>query len=558
MAGRADNKGLTAQQKAFCNEYIKNGGNAQKAALDAGYSSNYAKNYSSHRGDGKGMLDKDGIRKYIEQRQKKIDKQKKHDIMSLAEIQARRSKIAMGEVEDSFGFKPDFSDQLKAMGDLEKALMIKEQEEEKERLKEEAKNAKEYHTDLDSIADCFHPVVRAMRTKKYREFVLCGGRGSTKSSCGTEMPFEIMMNNPQIHCLALRQVANTLRDSIYAQFQWSADKQAENPMFVRENWDFKLSPLEITYKPTGQKIYFRGADDPGKIKSIKVPFGHIGILIFEEYDQFIGPEPVRKIEQSAIRGGDDAWIIKMFNPPISLNNWANKYAAEPKESMFVHRSTYLDVPPEWLGKAFIEEAEHLKAVNNDAYRHEYLGEPIGLGTEIFKFLEIRDISDEEIEQQERIYQGQDWGWEPDPKAFIRLSYSHATETVMLIDELGGTCIRTKDMAQKIIDAGYDDYHISCGVDETEHINDFKDMGLSAGKAIVTPGSVKRTHEWLQCRKIVIDPRRTPRAYKEFSEYEHDVDANGDVIDGYPDRNNHWIDAVRYATSPLSMKRGEKA
>lgn len=543
---------LSQKQKDFADEWLKNGGNDYQAAIKAGYKEGYA------RSSAKKIRENKGVSEYIAQKQAKIEKEKGNDIMSLAEIQARRSAIAMGKIEDSLGFTPDFSDQLKAMGDLEKALNIKAEQEEKKRKAEEAKNAAPYHTDLDSIADTFHPVVRAMRNKTYREFVFAGGRGSTKSSCGTEIPFELMMNNPQIHAVALRQVANTLRDSIYAQFQWSADKQAENPMFVRDNWDFKLSPLEITYKPTGQKIYFRGADDPGKIKSIKVPFGYIGIVIFEELDQFGGEEPVRKIEQSAIRGGDDAWIIKMFNPPINKNNWANKYIEKPKESMLVHHSTYLDVPQEWLGKAFIEEAEHLKKVNLQAYEHEYMGKPIGLGIEIFPHLEIRTITDEEVEQQERIYQGQDWGWSPDPKAFIRVSYNHATETVMLLAELGGTCIRTKDMAQQIIDAGYDDYEVRCGVDEKEHINDFKDSGLVAREAIVTPGSVRRTMEWLQCRKIVIDPGRTPRAYKEFTEAEHDVDKNGEIIDGYPDRKNHWIDATRYATSPLSMRRGEKA
>lgn len=423
---------------------------------------------------------------------------------------------------------------------------------------EAARNAADYHTDLHDIADSFHPLIRAVREKKYREFVLDGGRGSTKSTTVFTLLFEIIKNNPQMHALVVRQVANTLRDSVYAQMQWSLEKQAENQLFDRDNWQFKVSPLEIIYKPTGQKIYFRGADDPGKIKSIKVPFGYIGVLIFEELDQFGGEEPVRKIEQSAIRGGDDAYIFKMFNPPISRNNWANKYVNTPKDTMLVHHSTYLDVPPEWLGRPFIEEAEHLKAVNPDAYAHEYLGEAVGMGTEIFPRVEIRTITDEEIKRQERIYQGQDWGWEPDPKAFIRLSYSHATETIMLLDELGGTCIRTRDMAQQIIGKGYNDFEIRCGVDEIEHINDFKDMGLMARRAIVTPGSVRRTHEWLQCRKIVIDPARTPRAYKEFTEYEHDVDKNGEVIDGYPDRNNHWIDAVRYATSPLSMKRGESA
>ncbi|MCM1327296.1 MAG: phage terminase large subunit [Bacteroidales bacterium] len=543
---------LTPKQKAFADNYIQNGGNAEKAAVEAGYSKNYARSYAYK------ILANVGISNYIAEKQAEIEKQNGHDIMTLTEIQERRSRIGKGLEVDSFGFAADFSSQLKAMSDLEKILLIKQEKEEKQRAAEEARNAAHYHTDLDIIADTFHPIVRSMRRKEYNEYCFVGGRGSAKSSCGTIIPYELMKNNPNVHAIALRQVKDTLRDSIYAQFQWSAEMQAENPMFDRENWEFKLSPLEITYKPTGQKIYFRGADDPGKIKSIKVPFGYIGIIVWEEFDQFLGEEPVRKIEQSVIRGGDFVWNIKIMNPPISIHNWANNYMNIPKQGKIVHKSTYKDLPPEWLGKAFLEEAEHLKEVNPAAYEHEYLGEPIGLGTEIFKFLEIRTITDDEVKVQEKIFQGQDWGWEPDPKAFIRCSYSHATEKIMLLDEMGGTCIRTKDMAQQIADKGYNDYTIYCGADEQEHITDFRDFGLPARQAFVGSGSVRRTFEWLQCRTIVIDPARTPRAYKEFTKYEHDLDKNGEVIDGYPDHDNHWIDALRYATSPLSMRRGNSA
>lgn len=541
---------LTQKQKRFCEEYVKNGGNGAQAARDAGYNCESDRAYRNIASEN---MAKPCILAYIKEIQPEDN-----SVASLAEIQQFRTRILRGEEKDQFGLDAALSDRQKAAADLEKALRIKEQVEAEQAAKEAARKAGVYHTDLDIIGDDFHKVIRDIRKKQHREYALTGGRGSLKSSTVFTILPELIMNNPQMHALVVRQVGNTLRDSVYSQIQWSVDKQGENRLFEVDDWQFKVSPLEITYKPTGQKIYFRGADDPGKIKSIKVPFGYIGILIFEELDQFGGEEPVRKIEQSAIRGGDDAYIFKIFNPPISKSNWANKYVEVPKPNMLVHRSTYLDVPAEWLGRPFIEEAEHLKAVNPEAYAHEYMGEPIGLGTEIFKFLEVRTITDDEIARQERIYQGQDWGWEPDPKAFIRLSYSHATETIMLLDELGGTCIRTKDMAQAIIDKGYDDYEVRCGVDEMEHINDFKDMGLIARPAIVTPGSVRRTHEWLQCRKIVIDPSRTPRAYKEFSEYEHDVDKNGEVIDGYPDRDNHWIDAVRYATSPLSMKRGNSA
>lgn len=540
---------LNLKQIRFADEYIRNGGNGTQAAIFAGYSPKTAAQQASR------MLKDANISDYIAQRQTEIDSV---NIASLKEIQEFRTRVLRGEEKDQFGLDASLADRHKAAADLERALQIKQEQDEKKAAAKAARDAAQYRTDLHELADSFHPLIRDIRNKKHREYVLKGGRGSTKSTTAFTLVYEILKNNPQMHALIVRQVANTLRDSVYAQLQWSLEKQAENPLFDKDNWQFKVSPLEIVYKPTGQKIYFRGADDPGKIKSIKVPFGHIGILIFEELDQFGGEEPVRKIEQSAIRGGDEAYVFKMFNPPISKNNWANKYAATPKESMLVHHSSYKDVPPEWLGKPFLEEAEHLKQVNPDAYAHEYEGEPIGLGTEIFKKIEIRKITDEEVQRQERIYQGQDWGWEPDPKAFIRCSYSHATETIMLLDELGGTCIRTRDMAQQIIDKGYSDYEIRCGVDEPEHINDYKDMGLAARPAIATPGSVRRTHEWLQCRKIVIDPARTPRAYKEITEYEHDTDKNGEVIDGYPDKNNHWIDALRYATSPLSMRRGNSA
>lgn len=542
---------LTLKQKAFCDFYLENGGVGADAARKAGYKG------SPHSLESMACenLRKPAITAYIAERMAKIDSDK---IATLEEIQQFRTQLLRGEVKDAFGLDASLSDRRAAAADLEKALRIKEQREAELRAAEEARKAGEYDMRLLSVADSFHGIYRDIKSKMHREYVLTGGRGSMKSSFWSMLIPELLMNNPQMHCLIVRQVANTLRDSVYAQMQWAIDEHSKNPLFIRENWKFKVSPLEVEYLPTGQKIYFRGADDPGKIKSIKVPFGFIGLLIFEEFDQFEGEEPVRKIEQSAIRGGDEAYIIKCFNPPISKSNWANAYADTHKESMIVHRSTYLGAPPEWLGKPFIEEAEHLKAVNPEAYAHEYLGEPVGLGTEIFKHIEIREITDDEIRRQERIYQGQDWGWDPDPKAFIRLSYSHATETIMLLDELGGTCIRTKDMAEMIKAKGYGDYEIRCGVDEIEHINDFRDAGLVARQAIVTPGSVRRTHEWLQCRKIVIDPKRTPRAYKEFTTYEHEVDGNGEVIDGYPDKNNHWIDAVRYATSPLSMTRGNSA
>ena len=218
---------LTEMQKRFADEYIKNGGNATKAAAAAGY--------KCYKQQGKENLRKPTVLSYIAEQQAKIDKINGTDIISLAEIQAFRTRVIKGEEKDAFGLDAGLSDRLKAANDLEKALKIKEEKEEEKRLAEEAKNRGVYHTDLDSIADVFHPVIRDIRKHGHREYVFPGGRGSTKSSCAFMMPFEIMMNNPTMHCLVLRQVANTLRTSVYTQMKWGAEKQSENPMFEYNN-----------------------------------------------------------------------------------------------------------------------------------------------------------------------------------------------------------------------------------------------------------------------------------------------------------------------------------
>ena len=405
----------------------------------------------------------------------------------------------------------------------------------------------------DIIAPGFYELHQDIKEGNHTYYDLAGGRGSLKSST---ISVEIVLGlekDPDANAVVFRKYAVTLRESVYEQIQWAIDM-----LNLTDEWEPKVSPLQFIKKSTGQKIIFRGLDKAKKTKSIKVSKGYFKYLWFEELDEFAGIEEIRTVQQSVLRGGSKFVVFKSFNPPISLSNWANVYFSEPREDSYRHHSNYTTAPKEWLGEQFIADAEHLKKTNERAYRHEYLGEAIGLGTNIFDMLEIRTIADEEIEKYESIYQGQDWGWFPDPKAFIRAAYVPNKETIVLLDELGGCKIKNSDMAKMIQKAGYDDYEIRCGVDEEESIVDFRDAGLLARRAIVTPGSRKYTFEWLQCRTIVIDPARTPRAYKEIINYEHEVDSNGEVIADYPDGNDHFIDALRYATSPLSMRRGNSA
>lgn len=390
----------------------------------------------------------------------------------------------------------------------------------------------------------------------HTHYIAFGGRGSTKSSWASLAAVRLIMENPNVHGLVLRKVGNTLRDSVYAQYVW-----AIGVLGVADYWEAKKNPLDLIYKPTGQRILFRGADDPMKIKSIKVSFGYIGLTHFEELDQFAGESEIRNILQSTMRGGSTFWNFETFNPPISRDNWANKYAAEAqyRDDTVTHHSTYLDLDdPEWLGEQFLNEADLLKARDERAYTHEYLGIAVGTGGNVFDNLEIRDIADDEIRHFDRIYQGVDWGWFPDPYAFIRLHYDKARETIYLIDEKYENKFSNEASAQWIKDSGYNDTWITCDSAEPKSIADYRSMAINAKEAVKGAGSVDYGMKWLQKRKIVIDPRRTPNAYQEFVNYEYEKNKDDEWMSGYPDANNHLIDATRYALERVYKVFGSSA
>ena len=141
---------------------------------------------------------------------------------------------------------------------------------------------------------------------------------------------------------------------------------------------------------------FFGIDDGAKIKSIKARSGYIAITHFEEADQFSGMEEIRKVLQSTMRGGNKFYNFMSYNPPRSRDNWINKEILISRKDRLIHQSTYLDVPREWLGDAFFDEAEFLKEIDPKAYEHEYLGVPVGTGGNVFDNVTIREITEHEI------------------------------------------------------------------------------------------------------------------------------------------------------------------
>lgn len=405
----------------------------------------------------------------------------------------------------------------------------------------------------DLIGPGFWPSHFRAKSGQALELVEKGGRGGGKSSYISLELVLLLLRRPGCHAAVLRRVGNTLRTSVYAQILWAIGALGLTRLF-----ECTVSPMECTYLPTGQKILFFGMDDPGKLKSVKTSFGYVGLVWFEELDQFDSPEQVRSAEQSLFRGGEFSLCFKSFNPPASPRAWVNRYALEPRAGKYVHHSTYRELPPDWLGPRFLADAEHLRQVNPMAYRREYLGEVTGLGTEVFGNLELREISDGEIAGFDRITAGVDWGWYPDPWAYNRVHYDSRRRRLYIFDELTRNRVGNAGTAALILARAPREELILADSSEEKSVADYRAMGLRCRGAAKGPGSVAYSMKWLQALSaIIIDPKRCPDTAREFTQYEYRRDpGSGAALEGYPDRDNHHIDAVRYAVNLSWKRRGQ--
>nr|DAV17749.1 MAG TPA: terminase large subunit [Caudoviricetes sp.] len=398
------------------------------------------------------------------------------------------------------------------------------------------------------IAPHFWALHQDIKRHAHTYYWLEGGRGSTKSSdVSVEIP-QLIIKNPECHAVVLRKIGNTIKNSVYPQMQWGIDA-----LGLTDKFRFKTSPHEITYKKTGQKILFFGVDDPQKIKSIKLPFGYVGICWIEELDQFSGMEEIRNLNQSLLRGGPVFWEFCSFNPPKSQNNWVNEEKLFDDPDRLVHHSTYLGVPREWLGDRFFEDAEKLKARNETAYRHEYLGEVTGTGGAVFENVEDMAMSDELVGNFDRLYYGLDFGFSIDPLAFVSMHYDAKKEDLYIFDEIYQQKL-TNSRAAELIQQKAGSGRIIADSAEPKSIQEMRNMGLHVGGAKKSRDSVEHGIKWLQDRAhIYIDKRRCPNTYREFVTYEYERNRQGQFISVYPDKDNHALDATRYAMDDV-MRR----
>lgn len=541
---------LTMKQKAFADEYVKNGGNATQAAISAGYSAKTA--YSQ----GQRLLKKVDVADYIGSQMERIEKEQHRDIMSLADIQERRSKIAKGEVVDGLGFAPDFSDQLKAMDGLEKALAIAEKHRIEREEKEKREKAPLWTIPITDATSDFVEIYRTVHEAfageiDIHEIISKGGRGSVKSNFWGNLAYETIRQDPHAHVVYTRRYKIDLRGSVYNQFMKTVIRYND-----LDNWDFKQSPLCAVYKPTGQMVMFVGADKPISLKSFNVPFGYVKLLIHEECDEMAGVEQMDNIEDTFLRSDTPALDIKIFNPPKSKNNFMNQYVEEcrNKPQTRICHSYYYNVPEKWLGKRFFERAEWFRVHKPRYYDNNYLGKVTGTGGGIFDNVEERTITDAEIENMPFFYHGLDFGFEH-PQTFEKAYYDADADILYCVGEVFAKRCKNSTFARKI--KGYITEEIICDSARPDAIAEMQDWGFNAIGAKKRWGSGKGRDycwEWLQqTTKIVVDPVRCPHLAHELTTLEHEQLADGSFSDAYPTLDEDCVMALIYGLNRVIME-----
>ena len=390
------------------------------------------------------------------------------------------------------------------------------------------------------IAPSFYEVHTALKNNVYTHYWLKGGRGSTKSSfIGVEIILG-MMKDPDANAVVLRKVGLFLKDSVFEQLLW-----AIQVLGVESVWEIKLSPLELIYK--GQRIIFRGADKPKKIKSTKFRHGYCKYIWYEEVDEFNGMDEIRTINQSLMRGGEGFIVFYSYNPPKSQRNWVNDEVIQVRDDRLVHHSTYLTVPERWLGEQFFIEAEHLKSVNLNAYDHEYMGEVTGTGGEVFTNITARTITDEEISNFDHIKRAVDFGYAVDPLHYTECHFDKTRRRLYIYFEIHAVGMSNRKAVDKILDQNPLNNLVMGDSAEPRTIAEFRNLGLNIKGVKKGPDSVEHGIKFLQdLEEIIIDVERCPNTAREFLGYEYQKDKEGNFKADYPDMNNHSIDAIRYA------------
>lgn len=390
---------------------------------------------------------------------------------------------------------------------------------------------------------------------KGRYRIVKGGRASKKSTTNAQWIIYKMMQYPLANTLVIRRVFNTHKDSTWTQLKW-----ATNNLGVSHLWKFSKSPLEATYLPTGQKILFRGLDDPMSITSITVEIGYLCWCWFEEAFQIMDEDSFNKVDMS-IRGelppGYFKQITLTFNP-WSEKHWLKKRFFDVKDEDILALTTNYKCN-EFLGEDDRRIFAKMKKNNPRRYNIEGLGDwgiAEGLVYENFEELEF---DYKEISKQEGVnaYFGLDFGYTNDPTAFICILVNQEQNLLYIFDEHYQKAMSNSDIASMIKYKGYAKETIIADSSEPKSIDDIKKKGIRRIKAALKgKDSILNGIANIQDYKIYVHPK-CENTLIELNNYVWD-NKDGVVLNKPIDDYNHLMDALRYAMESTKMKNRIKS
>ncbi len=390
-----------------------------------------------------------------------------------------------------------------------------------------------------------------------RRYRVCKGSRASKKSKTTALWYIInMMKYPDANTLVVRKTYRTLKDSCFTELKW-----AVNRLGVQMYWDTRENPLEMTYKPTGQKIYFRGLDDPLKVTSISVEHGYLCWAWIEEAYE-IGNEADFDMLNESIRGAipQETGLFKQIT--LTLNPWNERHWIKkrffdaPDDETLAMTTNYLC--NEWLDEADQRTFREMQVRNPRRYKVAGLGEWGIVDGLVYENWEEKAFSIDEVRGLKGIKSvfGLDFGYTNDPSALFCGLIDTKGKTLWVFDEIYQKGMSNEAIARAVTDAGYAKERIRADSAEPKSIDRLKELGLTRiRKARKGKDSVNSGIDYLQDFHIIIHPRCV-NFLTEISNYTWMVDPKtGKRINTPIDASNHLMDAMRYATEDTQKKAG---
>ena len=387
---------------------------------------------------------------------------------------------------------------------------------------------------------------------KGRYKVVKGSRASKKSSTQSLKVIVEIMENPCINWLVVRKTERTLRDSCFAQLKW-----AMRQLKVERYFKCSVSPLEITYIPTGQKILFRGLDDPLKVTSITVEVGALCRLWIEEAYEIMSEDAFNKLDES-IRGqlpeGMYHQVVLTFNP-WSDRHWLKKrFFDEPSPNVLALTTNYMC--NEFLSEADLVLFEEMKK-NPRRYRTAGLGEWGIVEGLVYENWEERvfDVHEISIKPSVRSAFGMDFGYVNDPSTLFCGLVDTVAREIYVFDEMYEKGMSNEDIKGRVSEMGYSKERIKADSAEPKSIAYLRKAGLTRIRAAKKgPDSIHAGISIIQDYKIIIHPRCV-NFITEISNYTWDKDKFDNAINKPIDDFNHLMDAMRYAMEEFDGRKG---